>query len=481
MNNDKKKVLVLGAGITGLTCAYVLSRRGFEVTILEKSGFVGGLAATFSHNKHLLDYGPHNFHTHIPGVLEFVRDRLGVPMNRLPVTSSKLFFMGKFVDYPIKIFDALKTLSLSLTIRCFLDYILTRIGAKLRLKEKNEDSFEAWVRNRFGFFLYRLYFGPYVKKVWGIPASEIDSIVARKRIPEPSLFSLIVRSLTGIKFGVRHSEDPSLVESYYPPKGIGGISKKLAEKVEEYAGHVELNCDIKEIASDSSGNNRILYSAGECVKDIRWDYLVNTIPINNFTALLNAPGKDRITQDAQRLTYRSIILLYMFLSVDKVFDDPWIYFNESDNEDLIFNRLYEVGGFSTAMLHEGKGIICLEITCYKGDNIWNSSDKELYDKCINYLEKNKFLSRSKVVEILTKRIEVAYPVFRKGYHNRLLTVIKYFTEMGNIFSLGRQGLFSYANMDHCIDMGLRIESLIKDGKLDSSSFLKNYYEFFSYK
>ena len=86
-----------------------------------------------------------------------------------------------------------------------------------------------------------------------------------------------------------------------------------------------------------------------------------------------------------------------------------------------------------------------------------------------------------MVEILTKRIEVAYPVFRKGYHNRLLTVIKYFTEMGNIFSLGRQGLFSYANMDHCIDMGLRIESLIKDGKLDSSSFLKNYYEFFSYK
>src|SRR5215475_14810671 len=38
----KKKVIVAGAGITGLCCAYELMKAGHEVTVLEASGRYGG-------------------------------------------------------------------------------------------------------------------------------------------------------------------------------------------------------------------------------------------------------------------------------------------------------------------------------------------------------------------------------------------------------------------------------------------------------
>lgn len=470
----KKNVAILGGGITGLTSAYVLCKKGFKVTVIEKNDYAGGLAATFSHKKYLLDYGPHNFHTHNPEVMRFVNNELGVQLNRMKVTSSKLFFMGKFVNYPLKIGDAIKNLDWKLSARCFVGYIVSRIALKFKFNNK-ERSFEEWVENRFGRFIYDLYFGPYVNKVWGLPGSELDALIARKRIPEPSLFSLIVRALSGIKHGKKHSEDPESVESYYPPKGIGVISDALKDRIVASGGAVDLGCKLTSVVSnDGDGTKYIEYMHNGREKKLEWDHLISTIPINELFSVIGVPGSEKIVKDVEMLPYRSIILLYMFLSVEKVFDVPWIYFNEKNNPDLIFNRMYEIGNFSQDMIHEGKGVICLEITCYKGDELWKKNDEELFDICMNYLEKNKFVQRKDVREIMTKRLDVAYPVFRKGYHNHLLRTIEFLAKEGDIFCIGRQGLFSYANIDHCIDMGLRLDELF-----DSTPNLNKFYDLYT--
>src|SRR5438270_10366801 len=46
-NSRPKTVIVIGAGIAGLSCAYELVRRGHEVTVLEASGRPGGHVRTF--------------------------------------------------------------------------------------------------------------------------------------------------------------------------------------------------------------------------------------------------------------------------------------------------------------------------------------------------------------------------------------------------------------------------------------------------
>ena len=48
----KKKVIVVGAGISGLTTAYELMKTGrYDVTVLEREDAVGGLARTYKYGE----------------------------------------------------------------------------------------------------------------------------------------------------------------------------------------------------------------------------------------------------------------------------------------------------------------------------------------------------------------------------------------------------------------------------------------------
>lgn len=55
--NGLKKVVVIGAGIGGLSTAAVLARSGFEVTVLEAHVYPGGTAGTFYHQGYRFDVG----------------------------------------------------------------------------------------------------------------------------------------------------------------------------------------------------------------------------------------------------------------------------------------------------------------------------------------------------------------------------------------------------------------------------------------
>jgi phytoene dehydrogenase-like protein len=61
------RVVVLGGGLAGLSCAYELARNGAEVTVLEREEHVGGMASSFvdegSEESWSYDFGPHRFHT----------------------------------------------------------------------------------------------------------------------------------------------------------------------------------------------------------------------------------------------------------------------------------------------------------------------------------------------------------------------------------------------------------------------------------
>ena len=55
MNN---KIIVIGAGISGLAVSALLAKKGFQVTILEKNSTIGGRARAYKEKGFTFDMGP---------------------------------------------------------------------------------------------------------------------------------------------------------------------------------------------------------------------------------------------------------------------------------------------------------------------------------------------------------------------------------------------------------------------------------------
>jgi UDP-galactopyranose mutase len=79
---------------------------------------------------------------------------------------------------------------------------------------------------------------------------------------------------------------------------------------------------------------------------------------------------------------------------------------------------------------------------------------------------------------MTRRLDVVYPVFTVGYGSYVSSLLDYIMKDNDIYSIGRQGLFTYANMDHCIDMGLRIGRLFdNENTINKAEFISSYKDY----
>lgn len=58
---EREKVIIVGAGMAGLTAAAYLARENYEVLLLEKNNRVGGLVSTFAQDGFSFDTGPRAF------------------------------------------------------------------------------------------------------------------------------------------------------------------------------------------------------------------------------------------------------------------------------------------------------------------------------------------------------------------------------------------------------------------------------------
>src|SRR5215472_11368009 len=75
-------VAIIGAGVTGLTAAFYLKRKGIPVTVYESSGRVGGVIQTLRQNGYLAEFGPNTLLETSPRIGQLIRDA-GLESRRL--------------------------------------------------------------------------------------------------------------------------------------------------------------------------------------------------------------------------------------------------------------------------------------------------------------------------------------------------------------------------------------------------------------
>jgi len=247
------EVLVLGGGPAGLTAGYLVANEGRAVRVLEADAQVGGLARTVERDGFRFDLGGHRFFTKSAEVDALWHEILGDEFLLRP-RMSRIYWNGRYLDYPLRGTDVIRKLGPVELIRCLASYIKAALTPK-----STEDSFETWVVNRFGRRLFQLFFKSYTEKVWGVPTTEIRSEWAAQRI-NGLTFAAAVKSAF---FGNRGNKVKSLIkEFHYPRFGPGQMWETMTTAIEAQGGIVEVESPVQRIEIGDKGITAIETDAG---------------------------------------------------------------------------------------------------------------------------------------------------------------------------------------------------------------------------
>ncbi len=460
--DKEKKTVILGAGPAGLSAAWKIVLADQTVEIAEKESQVGGLSMTVNYGNYHFDLGGHRF---ITQNAELANEIYSLMTDEIITRDRKsvVRLQGEYFSYPLEGKDLLQKLKLSVSVRCFIDYLISTV--KTKFSNVEDISFEDWVVNRFGRSLYDIYFGPYSEKLWGVRPNQISSDWAAQRISLINLWDVFIR-LLGKK---RDTPKTYATRFFYPEKGIGRIPERMAEIVEEKGCKIHLGYSVEKILHENNRITEVIVKNGDKEISLKGDSFISTIPLPEFIQKLSPLPDQKIVDISKKMVFRSLVFLNILLDKDIVSDNTWMYIPESQ---YLFMRIQEPKNWSPHSAPADKTSLILEIACNYGDEIWNADKKDLYERCVEDLKAIGFTDiKEKTIDYFLTYAEHAYPIYRLDYKEQLKTTLPFINSFENLICCGRQGLFRYNNMDHSIEMGLLSAEHILFG-LPKSEILK---------
>ncbi len=441
-SDSTMRIGVIGAGPAGLTAAHELASMGHAVTVFEAGSEPGGLARSLRLWGHTVDLGPHRFYSSDRRVNEFWLRIVGRDY-RMVNRRTRIFFEGRFYDYPLRGFNALGNMGPWRAARCLSSYLRQKCWPDGVLDEGG-DTFESWVVRRFGRELHEMFFRTYSEKLWGIPCHQLDADFAAQRIKKFSLGEAAKHMI-----GWRDGKHKTLVDQFaFPTGGTGMVYERMAHQIREFKGDVFLNRPVQRVLRDANRVNGIEEPDGT---RHTFDHIISTMPLTLMArGFEDLPPATRAALD--RLRYRNTILVFLLVEGTSHFSDQWLYIHSPEVKvgrvTNFRNWVPEICGDSNT------SVLALEYWCFDEDAIWQAPPEQLMRHASEEVVRLGLIPPSSVRDAKVVPLRRSYPVYERGYREAVNEVIDFLSGLEGIQAIGRYGSFKYNNQDHSILMGL---------------------------
>jgi protoporphyrinogen oxidase len=427
--------VVIGAGPAGLTAGYELTRIGASPLVLERGNQVGGIARTEMYKGNLFDIGGHRFFTRHPDIQDLWETMLGPDFLLVP-RLSRIHYQGRFFKYPVDAIDAIAKLGPTEGLRIALSYIRAHLWPS-----PSESNLEQWMVNRFGRRLFEIFFKSYTEKVWGMTCDQIGADWAAQRIQGLSLWVTLRHALFG-QTGAK-----SLIgEFHYPARGPGMMWQRFREAIEEVGGSVRLGAEATRLYHDGQRVSGVEVRSANGAHIVSTDHVISSMCLQDLITQLDPPPPEGVLYAANRLRYRSLILVGLIVNRAGLFPDQWLYIH---SPDLRVGRIQNLANWSAAMVRApATTSLGMEYFCTEGDAFWQRPDSALIDLASQELSSLELIDDGDVVDGVVYRQPAAYPVYDLGYQHHLGTIRGFLSTLENLQTVGRNGMHRYNNQDH---------------------------------
>jgi GT2 family glycosyltransferase/protoporphyrinogen oxidase len=403
-----KPCVILGAGIAGLSAAYFLRQQGYDVVVLEKRPYYGGLARSFRWNNFWCDFSAHRFFTNNADVLAYVQAL--VPMQSHQ-RRSRIFLNHRWMRDPIDIIELLTHLPSDDRLSIIVHFLA-------RDRTLEDTSFEHYVIKRYGRALYEIFFRHYTERLFSLPGHQIAVEWARWKVRLASPLDRL-RPATKTKFR----------QFYYPYRGgYGSIVDRLYQHVSD---SVLLEANVTSLERDSHGRITGVYFNRHGIKHfVHADWVISTLPITLNARLLN----QRID-----VTYQKVDAVYLLLNKPRMSENHWLYFMDRDSS---INRIVEFKNMSSFDVPSDRTVVCAEVT----RDVNNPIELVVQD-----LTRSNLIRIDDVVDAHVVREPFAYPRYTSGYVKQIQLFSQIVQSHPNFHVLGRAAQFSHYELDDIIE------------------------------
>ncbi len=427
--------------------AWELAQQGAKhIVVIDTHDRVGGLARTEKFRGYFFDVGPHRMMTKYAEVEALWKSLLGEDLLTRP-RITRIFYRGRFFQYPLKIGNALYNLGVLQSTLAGLSFL----KAQILWRKAEPKNFADWTTKTFGNRISKAFFRDYTRKVWGIGAEEVGVDWAGQRI-KPLRFRDFFNEIFKGVFSREKVENIG-ARFYYPRYGAGMFYEEMQKRLEKQGVQFFLGKTVTKVCHEAGRITEVeTRDAHGKTEKFSGDVFASSIPSDYLTKSLSPQVSVEILQLTRAMRFRAHVVVNMIIKRKDIFVDSWFYIQSTE---VKVARIGNYGQFSPDMLADkNTSAIGIEFFCNEDDDFWKLNDQEIIELAIKEMTGLGFFRRDEYSDAFVLRSVDAYPTYYMGYREEFARLRSFLEKFENLHLIGRAGMYKYKDQDHALYTGV---------------------------